>query len=95
MSDSIVTNYGSGIQAGDWITTTSGTYTISNTTDTTLTIEDPYQKQIDKLEEKFDKIMERLAILDDPDPEQLAKNKSLKRAYEKYKMLETLAGAKK
>ncbi len=89
----------SGFKAGDTIkvsntSDSNGIYTITGGSSTTITLEDPYQKQLDDLNKKFDKIMDRLAILDDPDPEQLEKNRSLKKAYEKYKMLEALAGAK-
>lgn len=38
------------------------------------------------------KIEDRLAILQDPDPEKLAKFAALKKAYDNYKMLERLIG---
>lgn len=91
-------NFG-GFKPGDSIqvsntSDSNGIYTIKSGSSTTITLEDPYQEQIDDLNRKFDKIMDRLAIIDDPDPEQLEKNRSLKKAYEKYKMLEALAGVK-
>lgn len=97
-SDTIVGCDFAGFDPGDCITvgngdSSDGVYTITSTGSSYITIKDMYQTQIDELNEKFDKIMERLGILDDPDPEQLEKNKSLKKAYEKYKMLEKLAGA--
>ena len=47
---------------------------------------------IKTINENYDKIMERLAILDDPRPEKLARFKALKEAYIKYKFLEALYG---
>lgn len=49
-------------------------------------------EKIDKMDRNFETIMERLAILDEPTPEQLKKFKTLKKAYEKYKFLEELCG---
>lgn len=40
----------------------------------------------------LDKIADRLAILEDPDPKKLEKYAALKKAYENYKMLERLIG---
>lgn len=40
----------------------------------------------------LDKIEDRLAILQDPDPEKLKKFAALKKAYDNYKMLERLIG---
>jgi len=86
-----------GFKAGDTIKVSNssdsdGIYTITAGSSTTLNVVDPYQLQLDELNKKFDKIMDRLAILDDPDPEKLEKSKALKKAYEHYKMLEKLAG---
>lgn len=46
--------------------------------------------RMDNMEKKLDKICERLAILEDPDPEKLKKFKMLKDAYTKYKFIEEL-----
>ncbi len=76
-----------------WFDASSNTtITWDGTGANTVTLPDPYQEQIDDLNRKFDKIMDRLGVLDDPDPEKLEKHKALKRAYEKYKMLEKLCG---
>lgn len=101
ITDSSMSGYTfDGFEAGDYITvgdgtkfTANGTYTITDTTGSYITIKDHYQEQIDDLNKKFDKIMDRLGVLDDPDPGKLEKHKALKRAYEKYKMLEKLCGA--
>lgn len=42
------------------------------------------------LEKTLESIQERLAILDDPNPEKLKKYAALKKAYEQYKLLEKL-----
>ena len=57
-----------------------------------ISIDPKLLEKIDKMERNYETIMERLAILDDPNPEQLAKFKQLKMAYEKYKFLEELCG---
>ncbi len=44
------------------------------------------------LEKMFQKIEDRLAILQDPDPAKLEKYAALKKAYEHYKTLERLIG---
>jgi hypothetical protein len=85
---------------GDYITisgadnSNNGTYTITDWNTTSFTIRDPYAERMDDIERKLDKVMERLGVLDDPDPETLEKSKALKKAYDHYKMLEKLAGAK-
>lgn len=90
----------SGFEPGDTINvnssdSTDGIYTITDMNSTTFTIKDIYKDRLDELDEKFDKIMERLAILDEPDSDQLEKNRALKKAYDHYKFVEALAGAKK
>jgi len=40
----------------------------------------------------LDKIQDRLAILDEPDPEKLEKHAALKKAYDHYKLMEKLIG---
>lgn len=44
------------------------------------------------LEKLLEKIEDRLAILQDPDPAKLEKHAALKKAYEHYKLLEKLIG---
>lgn len=60
-----------------------------------ISIDPKLLKKIDKMDRNFETIMERLAILDEPKPEQLEKFKTLKAAYEKYKFLEELCGKEK
>lgn len=50
------------------------------------------KEQIDRLEQNMEKVMERLAILEDPTPEQLEQFKTLQDAYKKYKFVEGLCG---
>jgi hypothetical protein len=40
----------------------------------------------------LDKIQDRLAILDEPDPEKLEKHAALRKAYDHYKLMEKLIG---
>ena len=40
----------------------------------------------------LDKIQDRLAILDEPNPEKLEKHAALRKAYDHYKLLEKLIG---
>jgi len=47
------------------------------------------------LEDSVEAIKDRLAILDEPDPEKLKQHKILRDAYKKYKMIEALVGEKK
>lgn len=44
------------------------------------------------LEKLLEKIEDRLAILQDPDPAKLEKHAALKKAYDHYKLLEKLIG---
>lgn len=53
---------------------------------------DPVEARMGNIEKVMEKIMERLAVLDDPSPEKLAQFKALKEAYTKYKFLEALCG---
>jgi hypothetical protein len=73
-----------------------GSYSSKNITiseiQNAISIDPKLLEKIDKMERNYETIMERLAILDDPNPEQLAKFKQLKMAYEKYKFLEELCG---
>ena len=57
-----------------------------------ISIDPELLEKIDKMDRNFETIMERLAILDEPKPEQLEKFKQLKVVYEKYKFLEELCG---
>ena len=60
--------------------------------DDAIDTETPEEKRLRKLEEGLEAIKERLAILDDPNPEKLEKHKMLRDAYNKYKMIEKLIG---
>ena len=44
------------------------------------------------LKDHMQKVNERLAILEDPDPKKLEKFKALREAYEHYKVLDALCG---
>ena len=50
------------------------------------------KKRLDKIEEKLDRVCDRLAILDDPDPVRSEAFKQLQDAYKKYKFLDELCG---
>ncbi len=47
---------------------------------------------IERLEKNMEKVMERLAILEEPDPKRLEEFKTLKEAYDKYKFVDGLCG---
>ena len=84
--------YGPGSPGGSYSSYTSAnSITISDIQDA-VSIDPKLLEKIDKMERNYETIMERLAILDDPNPEQLEKFKQLKMAYEKYKFLEELCG---
>ena len=51
-------------------------------------------KRIERIEKINEKIMERLAILEDPSPEQLEQFKALKDLHDKYKFVESLCEGK-
>jgi hypothetical protein len=51
-------------------------------------------ERIERIEKINEKIMERLAILEDPSPEQLEQFKVLKELHDKYKFVETLCEGK-
>lgn len=53
------------------------------------------ETRMDRLERMVEGIADRLAILDDPDPEKLEQFETLKEAYNKYKFVEKLCGEKK
>lgn len=65
-----------------WIGTETGTlmYTDDNGQD----------HRVDLLIKRLEAVEKRLAILEDPTPEQLEKHKMLKEAYTKYKFIEGL-----
>jgi len=48
--------------------------------------------RMDRIEDKLDKICERLAVLEEPTPERLEAFKQLQEAYKKYKFLDELCG---
>ncbi len=47
-------------------------------------------EKIEKMERNLEKVMKRLAVLDEPTEEQLEKHKMLKEVYTKYKFIEGL-----
>ncbi len=49
---------------------------------------------IERLEKNMEKVMERLAILEEPDPKRLEEFKTLREAYDKYKFVDGLCGRK-
>ncbi len=51
-------------------------------------------ERIDRIEKINEKIMERLAILEDPSPEQLEQFQVLKDLHDKYKFVESLCEGK-
>lgn len=51
-------------------------------------------ERIERIEKNNEKIMERLAILEDPSPEQLEQFKALKDLHDKYKFVESLCEGK-
>jgi len=57
-----------------------------------ISISPELMERIDRMERNLDVVMERLTVLDKPNPEKLAKFKQLKVVYEKYKFLEKLCG---
>lgn len=57
-----------------------------------ISLDPGFKESIDRLERNMEKIMERLAILEEPDPKQLEQFKTLKEAYDKYKFVEGLCG---
>ena len=57
-----------------------------------VSIDPKLLEKIDRMDRNLETVMERLAVLDVPNPEQLKKFKTLKKAYEKYKFLEELCG---
>ena len=52
------------------------------------------ETRMSRLEKMVEKIADRLAVLDEPDPEKLEQFKTLKDAYTKYKFIEGLCGEK-
>ena len=57
-----------------------------------ISISPELMERIDRMERNLDTVMERLAVLDEPNPELLTKFKQLKVAHDKYKFLEELCG---
>ena len=58
----------------------------------TVSIDPTLLEKIDNLERNMEKIMERMAILDEPDPKRLEEFKTLKDLYDKYKFADALCG---
>ncbi len=59
-----------------------------------LSVDPELIERIDRIEKNNEKIMERLAILEDPSPEQLEQFKALKDLHDKYKFVESLCEGK-
>jgi hypothetical protein len=82
---------------GSW-TTNPYTFSTNNTVSTGLHVSTDaiFDKDVKiqgrSISKTLDKIEDRLAILQDPDPEKLKKFAALKKAYDNYKMLERLIG---
>lgn len=55
-----------------------------------ISLDPEFIERINRMEKMINKIAERLAVLDDPDPETLARHKMLKEAYMKYLFIEKL-----
>lgn len=72
-----------GYSSSDWSVTTDIDNQLSSVQN---------KKRMDRIEEKLDKICERLAILEEPTPERLEAFKQLNDAYKKYKFLDELCG---
>ncbi len=72
-----------GSTSGDWTVTTDIDNQLSSIRNT---------ERMDRIEEKLDKVCERLAILDEPTPERLEAFKQLQDAYNKYRFLDELCG---
>lgn len=49
-------------------------------------------ERIERIERNLEKVMERLAVLDEPTEERLERFKTLKKAHDKYKFLDELCG---
>ena len=91
MSDLTITNP----QVGDlWINDTTDSKLYFNGT-CWEDVQAEQDTRMDRLERMVDKIADRLAVLDDPDPEKLAQFETLREAYNKYKFVDTLCGEKK
>ncbi len=59
-----------------------------------ISIDPKLLERIERIERINEKIMERLAILEDPSPEQLKQFKALKDLHDKYKFVESLCEGK-
>jgi len=62
--------------------------------ESTISVDPKLLERIERMEKINEKIMERLAILEDPSPEQLKQFKVLKDLHDKYKFIETLCEGK-
>jgi hypothetical protein len=84
--------------SGPYVYSAAPTIYTTNNTGNSLHVKGPAEFEGDimvkgrSLEKMFQKIEDRLAILQEPDPEKLEKFAALKKAYEHYKTLERLIG---
>ena len=68
-------------------------WSITDTTDIDNQLSNMHNnKRLDRMEKMLEKICERLAILEEPDPKRLEEFKQLQDAYNKYKFLDELCG---
>ena len=70
---------------------------LTNSGDWSVTTEDIgmthiHDEKFARIEEKLDKLCERMSILEEPTPERLEAFKQLQDAYNKYKLLDELCG---
>ena len=92
ITDLTVTN----ADVGDiWVTDDSGGNTLMFNGTTWEDAKTEVESRMDRLERMIETIADRLAVLDEPDPEKLEQFKTLKDAYTKYKFVEGLGGQKK
>ena len=57
-----------------------------------ISIDPDLLEKIERIERNLEKVMERLAVLDEPTEEKLERFKTLKKAHDKYKFLDELCG---
>ena len=92
ISELTVSNDGADI--GDlWVTSDSST-TLYFNGDSWEDVQSEQENRMERMEKMIEKIADRLAVLEDPDPEKLEQFKTLQDAYTKYKFVEKLCGEK-
>lgn len=76
-----------------WVTSDSNT-TLYFNGNSWEDIQTTQENRMEHMEKMIEKIADRLAVLEEPDPEKLAQFKTLQDAYTKYKFIEKLCGEK-